>query len=362
MNTLNHASSRVVKANGHRVHYLESGNGPLVLLVHGFPELSYSWRYQMPVLAEAGYHAVAIDQLGYGRSSKPTHVEAYRMTELVKTLVEVVEATGHTTAVMVGHDWGAPMVWSATWMRPDVFEAVVAISVPFGGRGQMAFPGSVLGELEPREIERKMAGPDLMFYQEYFRQAEIPEREMEEDVRSWLRDVYFSFSGDAPLPPDAPQIDTKTTDLEIVMPRLRNSGLCMKPGTRFRDRCITPETLPSWLSDEDLDYYVAEFERTGFTGALNNYYRSLDLNWEVLGPYEGRKVEVPALFVTAERDGTMLWCREGINRMKEVVPQLRETVIFKDCGHWIQQERAADFNRLLLDFLVDVKGERNDGT
>jgi len=350
-------TSRVVAANGNRVHLLEAGNGPLVLLVHGFPEVSYSWRYQLPVLAAAGYRAVAVDQLGYGRSSKPALLEGYRMTEIVATLEGVIEALGEKTAVIVGHDWGAPVAWRAAWMRPEIFTAVVAVGVPFGGRGQMAFPGSVLGEMKPRDIERKIAGPDLMFYQEYFRQPGVPEREMEQDVRGWLTDVYYSFSGSAPLPPVDPDAPVKpaATDLESTFENLRNSGLCMVPGTNFRDRCVSPDVLPEWLPQEDLDYYVAEFERTGFTGSLNNYYRSLDLNWEVLGPWEGKPVEVPALFVTADRDGPMLWAPEAIERMKESVPLLRKTVIFDNCGHWIPQERRDDFNELLLEFLADVK-------
>lgn len=347
--------SQVVSANGQRMHYLEAGEGPLVLLVHGFPEISYSWRYQLPVLADAGYHAIAVDQLGYGRSSKPVLVEEYRMTELIDGLVDVVRAAGHETAVIVGHDWGSVVAWMAGWIRPDVFEALVAIGVPFGGRGQMAFPGSVHGELRPREIERKIAGPDLVFYQEFFRQLAVPEQEMEADVRGWLTDVYYSFSGSVPLPPDAPAIDTETSDEETIMARLRDSGLCLTPGAKFRDRCVSPDVLPEWLPQEDLDYYVSEFERTGFTGSLNNYYRSLDLNWEVLGPWEGRPVEVPALYITADRDGPMLWAREAIDRMSDAVPQLRDTVILENCGHWVQQERRDDFNKLLLDFLADVK-------
>ncbi len=345
--------SRTVQANGHRVHCLECGTGPLVLLVHGFPEVAYSWRYQLPALAAAGYHAVAVDQLGYGRSSKPPLLESYRMTELVGTLVGTVQALGETTAVVVGHDWGAPVAWSAAWIRPEVFDAVVAVGVPFSGRGQMGFPGSVHGEVKPSEIERRIAGPDLLLYQEYFKQPGIAELEMEEDVRTWLTKLYFSFSADAGLPPAAPA--EAAGDLEATLTNLRESGLCMERGARFADRCVLPDVLPEWLPQEDLDYYVAEFERTGFTGALNNYYRSLDLNWEVLGPWEGRPVEVPALFVTADRDAPMLWASEAIERMKDAVPQLRETVMFDNCGHWIQQERRDDFNRVLVDFLADVK-------
>jgi pimeloyl-ACP methyl ester carboxylesterase len=192
-----------------------------------------------------------------------------------------------------------------------------------------------------------------MLYQEYFKQPPIPESEMEEDVRSWLTKVYFSFSADAGLPPSAPEDDTG--DLETRLSNLRNSGLCMQPGARFGDKLIAPEVLPDWLPQEDLDVYVAEFERTGFTGALNNYYRSLDLNWEVLGPWSGKPIEVPALFVTSDRDAPMLWSGEAMQRMEQSVPQLRDTIIYDNCGHWIQQERSDDFNHDLLAFLSDVR-------
>lgn len=351
-------TSRVVRANGHRIHCLEQGSGPLVLLVHGFPEIAYSWRYQLPALAQAGYRAVAVDQLGYGRSSKPPLLESYRITELVETLAGTVQALGEETAVVVGHDWGAPVAWTAGWTRPDVFSALVAVGVPFGGRGQMGFPGSVHGERKPSEVERLIAGPDLLLYQEYFKLPGIAELEMEEDVRRWLTSVYYSFSGDAlvdaaPAEPAEPPAGGDSEADRFAA--LRNSGLCMARGARFTDRCVLPETLPDWLPQEDLDIYVAEFERTGFTGSLNNYYRSLDLNWEVLRPWEGRPVEVPALFVTADHDAPMLWAQEAIERMDEAVPQLWRTVIYENCGHWIQQERAADFNALLVEFLADVE-------
>jgi pimeloyl-ACP methyl ester carboxylesterase len=176
---------------------------------------------------------------------------------------------------------------------------------------------------------------------------------MEQDVRSWLTNLYFSFSADAGLPPAAPA--DHGGDLESRLSNLRNSGLCMTPGAKFRDKFIPPEVLPDWLPQEDLDYYVGEFERTGFTGSLNNYYRSLDLNWEVLGPWSGTPVAVPALFVTADRDAPMLWAQEAIDRMATSVPQLRDTIIFDNCGHWVQQERRDDFNRVLVEFLADVK-------
>jgi pimeloyl-ACP methyl ester carboxylesterase len=345
-------SSRVVRAHGHRVHLLEAGSGPLVLFVHGFPELAYSWRHQLSAVAEAGYHGVAVDQLGYGRSSKPVLPESYRVTELIRTLIATIEALGEQTAVIVGHDWGAPLAWAAAWTHPEIFTSVVALSVPFSGRGQVALPGSVHGELSPSEVERLIAGPDLVLYQEYLKQPAIPELEIEEDVRAFLTNLYFTSSADAGGPPIVGADVHAPLDERVAA--LRDSPLCLRPGARFRDGLLTPEALPAWLPQEDLDVAVAEFERTGFTGALNNYYRALDLNWEVLAPWVGRPVTVPALFVTGDRDATMMWIGEAIACMETAVPDLRGTIVYDRCGHWTQQERRAEFNRDLLAFLGDV--------
>src|ERR1700730_1388099 len=153
--------SRTVAANNQRIHLVEAGEGPLVLFVHGFPELWYSWRHQLSALADAGYRAVAGDPPGADRSSKPPHIHDYRITELVADLVGVVEALGETTATVVGHDWGAPVAWTAAWTRPEVFTSVVGLS-PWGGRGLMALPSSPFGERPQSEVERWIAGPDLL--------------------------------------------------------------------------------------------------------------------------------------------------------------------------------------------------------
>jgi pimeloyl-ACP methyl ester carboxylesterase len=346
--------ARTVTAAGHRIHLIEAGAGPLVLLLHGFPETSHSWRRQLPVLAAAGYRAVAIDQLGYGRSARPDRIDEYRITRLVDVAAGVVEALGESSAIVVGHDWGAPVAWSAAWTRPDVFAAVVGVGVPFGGRGLWGFPTSPFGERRPSEVGRDIAGPDLVFYQEYFQLPGLAEQELDADAASWLRDIYYSFSA-RPLPPgaSAPDLAALDADPAAIMPLLRQTGLCMAPGTRMSDRFERPDVLPDWLTQEDLDHYVGEFERTGMTGAFN-YYRCCDLDWELLAAFEGRPVEVPALFIGADRDAPTLWAREALARMAEHVPLTRGAVIVEDCGHWIQQERPERFHELLLGFLADV--------
>ena len=187
----------LLSVNGARIHAVEQGQGPLVLLVHGFPESWYSWRHQLDALAAAGYRAVAIDQRGYGRSSKFARLEDYRIHRLVDDVVGVVQALGERQAVIVGHDWGAPVAWTAAWLRPDVFRGVVGLSVPFSGRGLVALPGSPFGERHPGELHAELAGPGQTFYQDHFGAMDGAIAEIEADVRGWLAAVRGAAAGAA---------------------------------------------------------------------------------------------------------------------------------------------------------------------
>lgn len=340
-----------LSANGIRIHVAEQGEGPLVLFVHGFPELWYSWRHQLPALADAGYRAVAIDQRGYGRSSKLWDPLEYRISRLVADVVAVVHALGEKTAVIVGHDWGAPVAWSAAWMHPEVFRAVVGVSVPFSGRGLIALPGSPFGELRPSEVHRRIAGEGQDFYETYFATLDPIIHEIEADVRGWIRDAVFSFSGDAPLPPDWTAADVARLD---PVDLIRGSAACVPHGARMRDRFATPKSSSSWFTDADLDVFTGEFERTGFSGGLS-FYRAMDAGWEDLAPLERRPVTVPSLFIGGERDAPTLWGAEAIARAKERLSDLRASVVVPGCGHWIQQERPDETNRILVDFLKTLR-------
>jgi pimeloyl-ACP methyl ester carboxylesterase len=338
----------VVSTNGIRIHCVEEGEGPLVLLVHGFPESWYSWRHQLPALAAAGYRAVAIDVRGYGRSSRPVEVEAYRMVKLAGDVVALVEALGASRAALIGHDWGAPIVWTSALLRPDLFWGVAGLSVPYNPRGAT----------RPLEAMRKMAGDDEFsseprqgsaphrslsnppsagpteFYVEYFQQPGRAEAEIEKDVRRWLLGFYWSASGDAPR--DVPSL--------ALVPR----------GAEVRDRFTYPESPPPWLTDADLDFYTGEFERTGFSGGLNRY-RNVDRDWEDLAAFHGAPIQVPALFVGGDRDGPTIWGKPAIDAFPRTLPRLWRAEILPGCGHWIQQERPAETNRLLVDFLAAVR-------
>lgn len=349
--TLTEWESRTVRANNQRIHVRIAGSlGPMVLLCHGFPESWYSWRHQLDALASAGFRAVAMDMRGYGRSSKPTEVAAYRITELVADCVGVVQALGESTAVIVGHDLGAPVAWTAAWTRPDMFRAVVGLSVPFGGRGLAALPDSPFGELRPSVAHRELAGPDTLFYQDYFSlPGDVAAREVEEDLRSWLSAGLYSLSADRPLPPELSGVDLTSMPADMIREFIRGA-MCVPRGSTFASLLQPPDKLPAWLGEEDLDFYVSEFEHGGLTAPFN-FYRNGDLNWEVLGQHQGKPLTVPAMFIGGDRDVATIWSQQAISRAEEACTDLRGSIILRNCGHWLMQEQPDAVNKELLVFL-----------
>ncbi|GIH48565.1 Pimeloyl-ACP methyl ester carboxylesterase [Microbispora rosea] len=312
---------RLVPSPAGRIHVVEQGSGPLVLLVHGFPESWYSWRRQLPVLAAAGYRAVALDVRGYGRSSKPTDVAAYRMLELVEDNVAVVHALGERTAVIVGHDWGATIAANSALVRPEVFRAVGLLSVPYAPRGGP----------RPGEVFARMGGEEE-FYVSYFQEPGRAEAEIEPDVRGWLAGFYAALSGGTMPPAGAP-------DPHFV-----------SRGGRLRDR-FPAGRLPAWLDGDDLDVYAAEFERTGLTGALNRY-RNMDRDWEDLAGFDGAPVTQPSLFVGGALDASTTWMADAIAAYPATLPGLMSSHVLDGCGHWIQQERPDVVNEILTGWLA----------
>ncbi|MHA5047701.1 alpha/beta fold hydrolase [Streptomyces sp. SD15] len=312
---------RLVFSPGGRTHLVEQGTGPLVLLVHGFPESWYSWRHQLPALAAAGYRAVAVDVRGYGRSSKPEAVNSYRMLDLVADNVAVVHALGERSAVVVGHDWGANIAAASALIRPDVFRAVGLLSVPYAPRGGP----------RPSDVFAQLGGHEE-FYVSYFQEPGRAEAEIEPDVRGWLAGFYAALSADTMLAPAAP-------DPHFV-----------SPGGTLRDRFPTGR-LPHWLGEHDLDVYAGEFERTGMSGALSRY-RNMDRDWEDLTDYDGAPLTQPSLFIGGGLDASTTWMADAINAYPTTLPGLISSHLLDDCGHWIQQERPDDVNRLLINWLA----------
>ena len=321
---------RLVPSPGGRIHLVEQGSGPLVLLVHGFPEFWYSWRHQLPALAAAGYRAVALDVRGYGRSSRPGDVAAYRMLDLVADNVAVVDALGERSAVIVGHDWGATIAATSALLRPDVFRAVGLLSVPY----------TPPGGPRPSEVFAGMGGEEE-FYVSYFQSPGRAEAEIEPDVRGWLAGLYAALSADTMPTPGAPD------------PHFVGRG-----GT-LRDR-FPADRLPHWLGETELDVFAGEFERTGLTGALNRY-RNMDRDWEDLAPHHGAPVAQPSLFVGGALDASTTWLADAIKAYPTTLPGLTSSHVLDGCGHWIQQERPEEVNRLLIDWLGSLDSPKPPG-
>jgi pimeloyl-ACP methyl ester carboxylesterase len=318
------ATERDFEHDGVTIHALSQGEGPVVLLVHGYPETSHSWRHQLPALANAGYHAIAIDVRGYGGSSRPEAIEDYAMTRLVADNVRIVEALGVDDVVVVGHDWGAPIAWSSSLLRPDVFSALAMLSVPYA-------PPSLE---PPTKVFAELFGPDAEFYMNYFQEPGRADAEGAEDVRWWLSGFYYGAAAGAP--PEATRF--------ALVPK----------GERMKDLMVQPSEEMAWLPASDLDHYVAQFEASGFTGGLNRY-RNLDRDWADLAAFRGRPVVVPALFIGGDKDGPTQWGANAIARFPETLPRLWASHILENCGHWVQQEQPDQVNALLLEFLAEVR-------
>jgi pimeloyl-ACP methyl ester carboxylesterase len=311
---------RDIIANGITLRVTEVGAGLPVLFLHGFPELAFSWRHQLPVVAGAGYRAIAYDQRGYGGSSRPAEVEAYDLDTLAADAIALMNSLNEPRMVVVGHDWGSPVAWHLALSYPERVQAVVSLSVPHGPRG--ARP--------PLELMREAAGPQYVHYIDYFQAPGVADAELAAEVRASILGFVWSISGDAPA-------------AERFRP--------IRRGERFIDSITVPRRLPPWLTELDLQVYVQAFRATGFTGGLN-WYRNVDRNWERSAHLAGAQVTQPALFITGGRDPARN--PPAIERMRDSVPNLLGSHILAGCGHWTQQERPGEVNELLLAFLSRV--------
>ncbi len=321
---------RFIQVNGIQMHIAEAGTGPLVVLLHGFPETWRSWRHQMAALADAGYHTVAPDLRGYGQTAAPPAIESYTVLHLVGDIVGLLDALAAPTAAVVGHDWGAIVAWHVALLRPDRVRALSALSAPYLPRGLAYGPSSAIS---PTTIARQIIG-DHFFYQLYFLEPDRAEAEMERDIRQTLRMLLVGLSGDA-------------TDTERWHPIRPEPDATLLTG-------LTPSaTLPAWLTEADLDALTEEFTRTGFRSGLN-WYRNLDRNWELLAAYSRAPIQPPTLFLWGDHDPLYesAAARSQVEHMGEFVPHL-QTLMLPGCGHWVQQERAKETNTALLAFLAE---------
>ena len=310
---------KTVQVGDIQMRVAEQGDGPLVLLLHGFPESWYSYRHQLPALAQAGFTAVAPDMRGYGSTDAPEAIADYAIDQQCADVVGLIDAYGEDQAVVVGHDWGALVAWQCTLIAEDRIRAVVSLS--------NAYP--VRGPVPPTKRMRERYGDDF-YYILYFQEPGVAEAEFDADPRGVLQRLYSSRG----VPRDPP---------EVTDPKASAGGWTSRMGK--------PTTLPSWLSEEDLDYYVAQFDGRSFRGPVN-YYRNFDRNWELLADVDP-VVEQPALLVAGEWDGVLGGRNydQLVEAMAPFVPNLRGIHLLPETGHWSQQEQPEEVNRLLVEFL-----------
>jgi pimeloyl-ACP methyl ester carboxylesterase len=310
-------SSRTIPVNGIEMFLLEQGEGPLVVLCHGWPELSYSWRHQIPALAAAGFHVVAPDMRGFGRTSAPADIEAYSIFHNVGDMVALVAALGESRAVIVGHDWGAPVAWHAAMFRPDIFTKVAGLSVPPPFRGR----GRPLETLRQRGITN--------FYWQYFQPPGVAEAEFERDVALTMR---TALAGRGLSDPSAHQF--------------------IEEGKGFLGDGNRDRPLPDWLTEADVAYFTKIYAQSGFRGGLN-WYRNIDRNWELTAAWQEAQIRQPSLFLAGSRDGvvTGLIGAKRIADMERILTDLKAKIILDGAGHWVQQERPDEVNAALIDFL-----------
>ncbi|GAA1197906.1 pimeloyl-ACP methyl ester carboxylesterase [Kitasatospora gansuensis] len=315
MTTITHR--QIESTSGLSMHIAEAGSGPLVLLLHGFPESWYSWRHQLVALAEAGYHAVAPDQRGYGGTGGPDEVDQYSLLHLSGDVLGLLPALGADRAVVVGHDWGAPVAWTSALLRPDLVRGVVGLSVPPFPRGPMPL----------LQLFRQLLGDD--YYMVHFQQPGVADAELARDPYTTFRTVLAG------------------------RPRLSPDGIPLVPeGNGFLDMFTLPTDLPDWLTEDDLAHFATEFTANGFTRPLN-WYRNLDRNWYLTAPWHNAQILPPALLILGEHDLVVAndGARAGLAALNELAPNLAEPLWLPDCGHWTQQEKPKEVNQALLGFL-----------
>jgi pimeloyl-ACP methyl ester carboxylesterase len=309
------SSSRTISANGIDMFVREAGHGPLVVLCHGWPELSYSWRHQIAALAAAGFRVAAPDMRGFGRTAAPADIGAYTIFDTVGDMVALVAALGEKKALIVGHDWGAPVAWHAALFRPDVFTRVAGLSVPppFRGRG--------------RPLETLRDSGITNFYWQYFQPPGVAEAEFERDVAHTMRLVLGRGVSDA-------------------------SSMFVDEAKGFLGKLPAGMPLPAWITEADIAEFAEGYRQSGFRGGLN-WYRNLDRNWELTAPWQDAQIHQPSLFIAGSNDSviTGLIGAKRVADMERVLPNLRQKLIIEGAGHWIQQERPDEVNASLIAFL-----------
>lgn len=320
---------RTIHSNGVKLRAAVQGQGPLIVMVHGFPESWYSWRHQMAPFSAAGFTACAIDVRGYGGSDKPQAIDAYAMKEMTADIAGVIDALSPgEPAVLMGHDWGAPIVWHTAVLHPAKVRAVAGLSVPY-----FDLPPAPLNRI----FKAMYTDQGKFFYMAYFQEEGVAEAEFEADVRGALRRLYFASSANS----DG-----------------RWGALHKAAGDPMLQGLTDPDPFPAWLTSADIDYYVGEFERSGFRGPINRY-RNFERDWALMSAVQDRVIRQPSLFVAGSQDMVLKMFGDGDiagieARMREIMCDLRGVHIIPEVGHWTQQENPEATTRILIDWLATL--------
>ena len=319
-----------VKINEIEINTLVEGDGKPVIFVHGWPESWYSWRNQIEPFKNAGYKVIIPDIRGYGRSSNPKEVEKYTLKKITKDLIGILDFLNEENAHIIGHDWGAPISWYTSLLYPDRINSVSGLSVPF----------NPFINIPPTEIFKQLYKNDF-FYILYFQKYGVAEKELEFDLDKSLKQIYCN------------------SDFVGMKKRIKllSEGSSKKKdkNSSFLENEDIPENLPDWLSQEDLNYFVKEFENSGMTGPLNRY-RCMDLDWKELKDLSLNKITKPACFITGDLDPVNFFV-PGVNLFDSIgenYTDLRKKEIIENVGHWTQQEAPDKVNKILLDFLGKI--------
>jgi pimeloyl-ACP methyl ester carboxylesterase len=312
-----------IKTNGITLRVVVEGEGALCILVHGFPESWYSWRHLIDPLVAAGYRVAVPDVRGYAGSDKPYEIEAYDMIHMTDDIVGLIDALGEEQAILIGHDWGAPIVYTTAIRYPDRVRAVIGLSVPHLPRGEQS----------PVDTYKQIY-KNRFFYMLYFQEEGVAEKELEADIAAFLRKIYYSGSGESP------------------------GGLLTKkgPDATFLEGMIDPDPLPAWLTTEDIEYYAEQFRQSGLRGPINRY-RNINRDHHMLPELATSKIQQPALFIAGTEEPVLRFM-PGVNLADLMDPwytDLRGKVFIEGGGHWIQQEKPKEVIEAVLGFLLGLE-------
>ena len=316
--------NKTYELNDVNIYAIEHGEGPLIIMVHGWPESWYSWRHQIKPIAELGYKVIAIDVRGYGNSSKPLEVEKYDMLSLIGDIINIIDKENVGQSILIGHDWGAPICWNTAALYPEKIKAVIGLSVPHSRRGKIS----------NIELWRQLY-KDKFFYQLYFQEEGIAEKELEKNISDSLRKIYYWGSGEG-----------------------RNAKIRSNPdkNSTLLDGLIDPKPFPKWLSEDDLNFYVEQFEKSGFRGPINRY-RNQDRDWEKLPELSDLKIEVPSFFIGGEKDSIRKFNSnfDAYENPGKHCKNFYGKIIIDNIGHWVQQEAPAQTTSGIINFLKKLE-------